>query len=144
MGDTGRADECGLRDPADSASSLDDDPSEPYDDCELVFLTRIGRRFGPPEETTNFFDPAIFFFDGDLTLAAFISNAGTIVLPDEGMSPLSSGEPAGDMKRAVGRGPVDDDPLGFFKIGCDGGGLEALDICRTGFVSDPASLSSFC
>ena len=38
--------------------------------------------------------------------------------------PLSSPESGGETKRAVGRGPVDDGPLDFFKIGWGGGGLD--------------------
>lgn len=31
------------------------------------------------------------------------------------------------MNRAVGRGPEEEGPLAFFKIGCGGGGLDALE-----------------
>jgi hypothetical protein len=49
----------------------------------------------------------------------------TAVLPEDTSSSLtSSSEPAGDTKRAVGRGPEAEGPLDFFRIGCRGGGLE--------------------
>jgi hypothetical protein len=54
------------------------------------------------------------------------SDAVAAVLPEEGIS-SSSADSWGDTKRAVGRGPDDDGPRAFFKIGWVGGGFEALE-----------------
>jgi hypothetical protein len=42
---------------------------------------------------------------------------------------VSASDSCGEMKRAVGRGPVEDGPLVFLRIGCgiEAGGLDAVD-----------------
>ena len=77
----------------------------------------------------------------DALLAAFdaaVPVEVTVVLVEEVASlsllPTSSASvPGGDTKRAVGRGPEDDGPLGFFSIGFAGGFL--LDEDSTAFFS---------
>lgn len=52
------------------------------------------------------------------------------VLPDEGMSLSllpSSSDSGGETNRAVGFGPPVSGLLAFFRIGCDGGGFDALE-----------------
>lgn len=61
-----------------------------------------------------------------------ISEFAVAVLPDEGilLSLVSSWSDSGggEANRAVGRGPAVANGLrDFFKIGCDGGGFDALD-----------------
>lgn len=63
-----------------------------------------------------------------------ISDKGVTVLPDETISESlpsscssSFADSCGETNRAVGRGPEDDGPLDFFKMGWAGGGLEALE-----------------
>jgi hypothetical protein len=102
--------------------------SEVAEVCELVFLGSTGRRLAAPVATTNLF-PCTFFFGGEV-VGSRISNAGVTVLPEDAVSlSLSSSSPDGwgETKRAVGRGPDDEGPLGFFKIGCGGGGFAALE-----------------
>lgn len=101
--------------------------SDTPDECELFFLGSTGRLFAAAVEATNFL-PWAFFLDGDATCCR-ISKPGVIVLAEEGALSLSasSSDGCGDTKRAVGRVPDVEGPLGFFKIGCDGGGLAALD-----------------
>lgn len=56
-----------------------------------------------------------------------ISELSTEVVLDDAASPsfpVSSPEAGGEANRAVGRGPDEDGPLDFFRIGCGGGGLE--------------------
>lgn len=68
--------------------------------------------------------------DGSLVDLVCISKPVVAVLPDEGMSlsfaPSSPGS-GGDTNRAVGRSPVASGLRDFFKMGCEGGGLDALD-----------------
>lgn len=55
----------------------------------------------------------------------------TAVLPDDtapSSLPLSSPESGGDTNRAVGRGPEEDGPLVFFRIGWSGGGLDDEEV----------------
>lgn len=59
-----------------------------------------------------------------------MSVATVVALLDEGISGSlvsASGEPCGDKKRAVGRGPIVDGPRDFLRIGCAGGGFDALE-----------------
>lgn len=59
-----------------------------------------------------------------------ISSPVVAVLPDEGMSLSllpSSSESGGDTNRAVGLGPVVSGLFVFFRIGCEGGGFDALE-----------------
>lgn len=67
----------------------------------------------------------IFFFGGSVTYTG-ASDTVAAVLPEEGIS-SSPADSWGDTKRAVGRGPDDDGPRAFFKIGWAGGGFEALE-----------------
>jgi hypothetical protein len=56
-----------------------------------------------------------------------IAETVAAAVPVDMVSPswmASSPEAGGDANRAVGRGPDEDGPLDFFKIGCGGGGLE--------------------
>lgn len=121
---------CGVEEPLE----LDDedltlDPlSEVAEVCELAFLGSTGRRLAAPVATTNLF-PCTFFFGGE-AVGSRISSAGVTVLPDEAVSlslSSSSSDGWGETKRAVGRGPDDEGPLGFFRIGCGGGGFAALE-----------------
>jgi hypothetical protein len=70
------------------------------------------------------------FVDSSSACVSGIGGGGiseeTAVLPEDTSPSLisSSSEPAGDTKRAVGRGPEAEGPLDFFRIGCRGGGLE--------------------
>jgi hypothetical protein len=66
----------------------------------------------------------IFFGEAATNMGA--SDAVAAVLPEEGIS-SSSADSWGDTKRAVGRGPDDDGPRAFFRIGWVGGGFEALE-----------------
>jgi hypothetical protein len=87
---------------------------------ELDFLRITGRLFECPAEATNFLACTGAFFLGGEGLGVRISNPGVTVLPEDGMSPsiyCSSSDSWGEIKRAVGRGPVVDGPLGFFKMG---------------------------
>lgn len=126
IGDTARC-IIAFRDPAEPTSR--DPLSEVVDDCELILLGRSGRLFAPPEDATNFLVGPVFFLAGDAddTRTSFPIVA---VLPEEGMSlslSSSSADSWGERKRAVGRGPDDEGPLAFLRMGCDGGGLEALE-----------------
>jgi hypothetical protein len=67
----------------------------------------------------------VFFF-GEETTYTGASEAVAAVLPEEGIS-SSSADSWGDTKRAVGRGPDDDGPRAFFRIGWAGGGFDALE-----------------
>jgi hypothetical protein len=81
-------------------------------------------------EATNLFVVCPFFFAGEYVTAVFMSTPVAVVLPEEGISASlasSSGESWGERNRAVGRGPFVEGPLDFFKIGCVGGGFDALD-----------------
>lgn len=107
-----------------------DPESDVTEDCELFFLGNTGLLFAAAVEATIFL-ACDFFLDGEATFGTCcrISNAGVMVLVEEGallLSPSSS-DGCGDTKRAVGRGPDVEGPLGFFKIGCDAGGLAALE-----------------
>jgi len=81
--------------------------------------------------------------DAPLVVGAFVAAAGavfsllsgmvggraeeTAVLPEDRPSSSllsSSSESSGTAKRVVGRGLEDEGPLGFFNIGCAGGGRE--------------------
>lgn len=118
---------CGLLGPLDEATAFVPTSEGPAEEYELVFLASIGRLL--PLEATNFRPAAVTFFLGGDLIAARISRPGVIVLPDEGISSsfsASSSDACGDTNRAVGRGPVVEGPLGFFKIGWGGGGLNAL------------------
>lgn len=124
IGDGARTGVPGPRELPGEGTSLE--PESP-EDCELFFLGSTGLLLAAAVDATNFL-PWDFFFDGDAT-GCRISNPGVTVLADEGalsFSPSSS-DGCGDTKRAVGRAPDVEGPLGFFKIGCDGGGLAALD-----------------
>lgn len=101
----------------------------PVDDWELGRLGSTGLRFEADVEATNFLAgvPARLLVDlpGDVAEeTARSSDAAAAVLVDE-LSSLgrdSSSESGGDAKRAVGRGPVLESPLDFFRMGCGGGG----------------------
>jgi len=108
--------------------SLDPASEAVDDDCELGRRGNMGLRLLAEVVATNFLDVcAVFFSD-------FAAGGGggcgclsdTAVLPDEAAP--SSPESGGDTNRAVGRGPDDEGPLVFFRIGCKGGGLDEEDV----------------
>lgn len=104
---------------------------ELVDDCELGRRGRAGRLLDAVVDATNFFEAAGFLsvFAGDVDFVEDRTSGFFIVKPPDGTSSSafpspSPSDPWGDTNRAVGRGPEFDGPLGFFKIGCDGGGLD--------------------
>lgn len=102
------------------------------EDCELGFLSKTGRFFAFAVDATNFFVAAGAFFFGGEMLGTRISRPGVTVLPEDGISfwsfsSCSSPDTWGETNRAVGRVPDVEDTLGFFRMGCGGGGLRALD-----------------
>lgn len=98
--------------------------ADPVDDCELCLRGKAGRLFDAVLDTTNFFAAAVGFLSplaGGTGLEArrvstFFLFKPCALLPalDCEASPSESGTSA---NRAVGRGPVLEGPLGFFKIG---------------------------
>ncbi len=59
---------------------------------------------------------------GSIGVGGCTTTCELILTEDSGS--CSSSDPCGEMKRAVGRGPVEEGPLFFFNIGC---GMEACD-----------------
>lgn len=91
--------------------------------CELGRLTTVGLfLFAAVEATNPFFLPAVTGegFLSALELPEFGEGPSTIIcefgLADE-VAPVSPSESGGEIKRAVGRGPVADGPLVFLSIG---------------------------
>jgi hypothetical protein len=122
----------GVRDDASDETVSRELGSAVTEFCELPRLGPItGRRLFALDATNRFVDCPLFFTgEGTVAVECFISSPLTVVLSDEvisGSFSSSSGESWGDRNRAVGRGPVADGPRDFFKIGCAGGGFEALD-----------------
>lgn len=140
-------------DDEDELPSLDP-PSDPTvaEDCELWRRGIAGRRLEAVDATKA---PAFFFgavAGGFLRSSLVVEIPGALASapfggaacpsPGDGSSSSDSG---GETKRAVGRGPDVEGPLGFFKMGCEGGGL--LDEGWYGFaasvpVASPSSLAS--
>ena len=137
------------RDPDDEAASRNV-TSDPVDDWELGRLASAGRLLDADELATNFLADPVPDFLSDLVGGGRgrISWPATAVLPDEPSSSFlaSSSDAWGDMKRAVGRGPEADGPLGFFRMECVGGGFaddEVLSFFGGGDASaSPSSLPS--
>lgn len=89
-------------------------------------------------EATNFLVDAGFLsgFAGDLDLEGNRAGFRFLVEPSDWLAPLalccelllccafSSSESGTSTNRAVGRGPELEGPLEFFRIGCEGGGLD--------------------
>lgn len=123
-----------LRELVHEAPSREAD-SDPVDDCELALLGSTGRLLAEVLGARNLFvmPPDRFLAgegvpagDGDTTpgeLAAAMLGNGA----DSSSLSASSPEPLGEMNLAVWRGPDEDVPLDFFKMGVGGGGCEALD-----------------
>lgn len=115
-----------LRVAAVGAVSFDEDCTAEFgNNCELSFLFNACL---PAGDAFSGADTALAAGGDSVDIA--ISKPVIAVLPDEGMSlslPPSSSDSGGDANRAVGFGPEDNGFLDFFKIGCDGGGFEALD-----------------
>ena len=128
--------------------SFDAESDPPVVDCELWRRGIAGLRLEPADATNvgPFFlggPPVVpFFFDSlvDVLPEAFGAPLAEVmvVLVEEATSlsllPTSSvSVPGGDTNRAVGRGPEDEGPLGFFRIGFPGGFL--LEDGSTTFIS---------
>lgn len=128
-------------DDEDELPSLDptSDPAA-AEDCELWRRGIAGRRLEPVDATKA----PVFFLGtiaGDFlrsSLAVGIPGTfasgpfGGAACPSPG-DDSSSSDSGGETKRAVGRGPDVEGPLGFFRIGCEGGGL--LDEGWYGFAT---------
>jgi hypothetical protein len=118
-----------IRDPADEPPCLEIISELPVDDWELGRRGSTGLRFAAEVATTNFLVgvPPRLFEDlpgGVVEVLVARSRCAAAVLLDELSSSGrdSSSESGGEANRAVGRGPVLESPLDFFKMGCGGGG----------------------
>jgi hypothetical protein len=120
--------------------------------CELCRRGMAGRRLDADEATkaADFFlgvppvDFLGFSFALDPLESCFKSVTALVGVLSEvanSLSPISSSpsDLGGDANLAVGRGPDVEGPLGFFRIGCAGGGLDEDD--GIGLI-DPLSLGS--
>lgn len=131
--------------------------SEPVaDDWELCRRGIAGRRLEDEDATKA----PVFFLDKPLVIFLCLSFAARLAcfdwdaavpwaLADESASlsfvSSSTSDPGGETKRAVGRGPDVEGPLGFFRIGWDGGGLEEDEgmVFGTCIFPDRSSPSEF-
>lgn len=128
-------------DDEDELPSLDpiSDPAV-AEDCELWRRGMAGRRLEAVDATKA---PAFFFgavAGGFLRSSLVVEISGALASAPLGgaacASPgddSSSSDSGGETNRAVGRGPDVEGPLGFFKMGCEGGGL--LDEGWYGFAA---------
>ena len=106
--------------------------------CELCRLTTTGLFFLEANEATNFLlatagvnFPSIFSIFSSMVLVCSRGGEGDCTTTYSFVVPEfdSSSDTAGDMKRAVGRGPFPEGPLVFFSIGGGmGAGVRETDV----------------